>query len=246
MKRILGAIQKAMYDFEMIKKGDKIAVGVSGGKDSLTLLTALSKIKKFFEIPFDLLAIHINMNNPEADITEFNAMCDYIRSLDIDLVVEDTRLFEILFKKRKEKNPCSLCSNIRRGALNTVAKREGCNKIALGHHADDVIETFFLSLLYESRLSTFKPVSYLDRSDMTLIRPMVYVNEKKIIGASKNLPVLGNPCPANKNTQRQYMKELIERLNQEVPKSRERIFNAIIHPERNNLWDLQPTEKFDD
>lgn len=237
MRRILGVMRKAIEQFNMIEAGDRIAVGVSGGKDSLLLLTALNQLKHFYTIPFELIAIHINMGFSNANIIEYNAFTDYIKNLGVELIIEDTKLGEILFDIRKEKNPCSLCSNIRRGALNTIAIKHNCNKIALGHHQDDVIETFLLSLMYESRLSTFKPVSYLDRTKITLIRPFVLLSERDIIGYSKNLPVFHNPCPANKNTKREYMKDLIKKLINDIPMSKQRIFAAITHPERNSLWD---------
>ncbi|MGI6702238.1 MAG: tRNA 2-thiocytidine biosynthesis TtcA family protein [Christensenellales bacterium] len=235
MHKISGAVTKAMYDFNMIEDGDKIAVGVSGGKDSLALLSALSYIKKFYDRSFDLIAIHIDMGFEKA-ITDFDDYYSFIKALGVELIIEKTRLYELIFKVRKEKNPCSLCSNMRRGALNSVAVKAGCNKLALGHHSDDLIETFFLSLIYESRLSTFKPVSYLDRAGITVIRPLIYLSESKI--TSLNLPSITSPCPANKNTKRQYIKELLSRIYSETPKSRERILNAVIHPERNNLWGL--------
>lgn len=237
MKKILSAMQKAVYDYQMIAKDDRIAVGVSGGKDSLLLLKAMVKLQKFFQIPFSLVAIHINMGFKDLDTNELSSFSDCIRGEGVELITEETKLAEIIFNVRKEKNPCSLCANIRRGALNNSAKKHGCNKIALGHHSDDAIETFLLSLLYESRISTFKPVSYLDRTEITLIRPLIYVSEKKIIAASKGLPVINNPCPANKCTRRQYMKELIDKLDSNIPGSREKIFNAIAHPERNSLWE---------
>ena len=176
MQKILGGMRKAISDYNMISPNDKVAVGVSGGKDSLLLLTALVRLRSFIDIPFDLLAIHIDMGFKDTDKGEFKAFEDYICNLGIELIVEKTNLAKLLFEDRKETNPCSLCSKIRRGALNTVAINNGCKKIALGHHSDDVLETFLLSFMYESRLSTFKPVSYLDRTDVTIIRPMVLIN----------------------------------------------------------------------
>ncbi len=220
----------------MIDDGDKIAIGLSGGKDSVTLLALFAALKKFYPKKFDLVAIRIDMGlgcNEE----EVEKMEEFCQSLNVKYITEKTDIGEILFEVRKEKSPCSLCSKMRRGALNTVATREGCNKLALGHHADDLVETFFLSMIYEGRFSTFEPVTYLSRANMTVIRPMIYVEEKDITAYSKLNPVIHNPCPADKHTQRQYVKDLIASIKKDVPFAKDRMLSAIYHPERNHLFD---------
>lgn len=231
-------MRRAITDYDMIKDGDRIAVGVSGGKDSLLLLSALKAYNRFSPERFELAAITIDMGFKNADESEKTALKQYIADMGVPYYVIETDIAEIIFDLRKESNPCSLCSKMRRGALNNKAIELGFNKLALGHHADDVVQTMLLSLLYEGRFSTFQPVSYMDRSGITLIRPFIYTSEADIKGAVKkaDLPVSHNPCPANKHTQREYVNELVKRLNSEVPFARERMLGAIYHPERNNLW----------
>ena len=231
-------MRRAITDYDMIKDGDRIAVGVSGGKDSLLLLSALKAYNRFSPERFELAAITIDMGFKNADEGEKTALKQYIADMGVPYYVIETDIAEIIFDLRKESNPCSLCSKMRRGALNNKAIELGFNKLALGHHADDVVQTMLLSLLYEGRFSTFQPVSYMDRSGITLIRPFIYTSEADIKGAVKkaDLPVLHNPCPANNHTQREYVNELVKRLNSEVPFARERMLGAIYHPERNNLW----------
>lgn len=238
MQKILSTMRRAITDYDMIKDGDRIAVGVSGGKDSLLLLSALKAYNRFSPERFELAAITIDMGFKNADEGEKTALKQYIADMGVPYYVIETDIAEIIFDLRKESNPCSLCSKMRRGALNNKAIELGFNKLALGHHADDVVQTMLLSLLYEGRFSTFQPVSYMDRSGITLIRPFIYTSEADIKGAVKktDLPVLHNPCPANKHTQREYVNELVKRLNSEVPFARERMLGAIYHPERNNLW----------
>ena len=177
MQQILSYVRKAVEDYKMIEEGDKIAVALSGGKDSLSLLMALKNLQRFYPKHFDLIAISINPGFESFDKELLQNSC---KKIDVPLFIEDTHIKEIVFDERKEKNPCSLCANFRRGALNTVAIREGCNKIALGHNEDDVLETFMLNLLYTGTINTFSPVSYMDRSKMTLIRPLIYAPEKYI------------------------------------------------------------------
>lgn len=234
-QQLLSPFRRAIEDFNMINEGDKIAVGLSGGKDSVTLLTLLSKLKIFYPKKFDLVAIRIDMGF-DCDKDELSRMDDYLKELGVTYVTEKTDIGEILFEIRKESNPCSLCSKMRRGALNTVANNLGCNKLALGHHADDLVETLFLSMIFEGRFSTFEPVTYLTRADMTVIRPMIYIEEKDITAYSKDLPIIFNPCPADKHTKRQYVKELIASIKKDVPFAKDRILSAIYHPERNHLF----------
>lgn len=178
MQKLLSLARKAISDYKMIEDGDKIAVGLSGGKDSITLLAVLAAYKKFAPEKFDLIAINIDMGFEDIDKNQVQATKDFCESVGVPLIIEKTDIAAIIFDERKEKSPCSLCSKMRRGALNNVAIDHGCNKLALGHHADDVIETMMLSLLYEGRFSTFMPVSYMDKSKITLIRPLVYIDEK--------------------------------------------------------------------
>lgn len=220
----------------MIQDGDKIAVGLSGGKDSMALLAILSAYKKFAPEKFDLVAINIDLGlNP--DKNEVEATRQYCQSVGVEFVVEPTQIYDIILE-RGEKSPCSLCSKMRRGALNSVAKEYGCNKLALGHHADDVLETFFLSLIYEGRISTFMPISHMDRSNITLIRPFIYVEEKYLSGLARryNLPIIHNPCPQDKNTKREDIKKLVESLDEKYG-CKQLMLTALFHPERNNLWD---------
>lgn len=237
MHKIIGAMRRAIKNYKMISDGDKIAVGVSGGKDSLALLTALAFYRKFSPEKFDLVAITIDLGFDGAD-EHLQKVKDYCDSLDVEFYVEKTDIGKIIFDERKEKNPCSLCSKMRRGALNTVATKLGANKVALGHHVDDVLDTFLLSFIYEGRLSTFKPVTYLSRTDMTVIRPLIYVQEGDVKGACTrhNFPVYKNPCPADHHTEREYMKELVEKIKKDIPIAKDRMTSAIIHPERYNLF----------
>lgn len=235
-QQMLSPLRRAIEDFKMIEENDRIAVGLSGGKDSVTLLTLLAKLRIFYPKKFSVVAIRIDMGL-NCDQEEVTAMENYCRDLDVEYVVEKTDIGAILFDIRKESNPCSLCSKMRRGALNTVAARLGCNKLALGHHADDLVETFFLSMIYEGRFSTFEPITYLTRTGMTVIRPMIYTEEKDVAAFSKDKPVIHNPCPADKHTKRQYVKELIASIKKDVPFAKDRMLSAIYHPERNHLFD---------
>ncbi|MEG2014242.1 MAG: tRNA 2-thiocytidine biosynthesis TtcA family protein, partial [Clostridia bacterium] len=193
----------------MIEDGDKIAVGVSGGKDSLTLLALLKAYQRFSPHKFDLIGVTIDIGLKE---NAYLPVSEYCEQLEIPYIVEKTEIGKIVFDERKEKNPCSLCSKMRRGALNNKLNELGYNKLALGHHRDDVVETFLLSLIHEGRLSTFAPISYMSRSKITLIRPMIYIEERDIIPFASTLPVVVNTCPANKHTEREAMKDLLKDL----------------------------------
>lgn len=234
MQKILSKLRKACEEYNLIENGDRIAVGLSGGKDSLTLLTALKKYQSFCDKKFELIAIAVDLTNGKNNFSQLQKYCD---ELEVKLVVIPSNVFEIVFDIRKEKNPCSLCANLRRGILNSSAKNLGCNKVALGHHKDDLIETFILSLFFEGRLSTFKPKSYLSRMAITVIRPLIYCDEQDILKISQSYPVLANNCPANKYTQREDAKLLLDTLNKKYLNCKEKIFNAIIHKERYNLFD---------
>ncbi len=235
-QKMLSVMRKGITKYNLIRDGDKIAVGVSGGKDSVTLLKLLAEYRRFSPEKFDLVAITVDLNFSSAptDYTPIKELCE---SLGVEYHIEKTDIGQIVFDVRKESNPCALCSKMRKGALNTVAKEKGCNKIALGHHADDLIDTMMLSLLYEGRLSTFAPKSYLDKMDLTLIRPMVMVKEIDVLGYSKALPVVKSCCPANKQTKREYVKTLISKIGQDIPNVRDMMFTALTHPERYNLFD---------
>ena len=222
----------------MIQDGDRIAVGLSGGKDSLCLLAGLSALRRFSPARFELCAVTVDLGLG-ADYAPLAAYCE---GLDVPFKLIKTDIAEIIFETRKEKNPCSLCSKMRRGALNTFIVQEGYHKLALGHHADDLVETFLLSLCYEGRLSTFAPVSFMDRSGVTLIRPLIYLYEKDVaaFAAARKLPIVHNPCPQNHETQREYMKNLIKSICGDIPFAKDRMLSALIHPERNNLWCEMP------
>ena len=197
MQRIVSHIRKAIEDYNMIEDGDKIAVGLSGGKDSITLLMALKNLQIFYPKNFQLLAISIN---PGFEFFDSNFLETTCKNIGVEYVEEKTHIKEIVFDIREEKNPCSLCANLRRGILNSTAIREGCNKIALGHNEDDVLETFFLNLLYGGSINTFAPKSYMDRSQITLIRPLIYVPEKSIKTFVKknNIKVMNKCCPMDR------------------------------------------------
>ncbi len=227
-----GRVRKAIERYDMIQDGDKIAIGLSGGKDSLALLTFLAKIQRYYPQKFELLAITIDMHNGESDLSKITEYCN---SLGVEHKIIPSRIYELLFEVRKESNPCSLCARLRRGMLANEAKALGCNKIALGHHANDLIETFFLSMVYESRLSTFAPVTHLDRTGMTVIRPMILIWESETTAVSQNLPIFHNDCPADKHTEREFIKKYIAELNPHIPEVHEHILSALTHPERTHL-----------
>ena len=235
-QKMLSYLRKGITKYNMIKEGDKIAVGVSGGKDSVTLLKLLAEYQRFSPEHFELLAITIDLDfeNSPTDYTPIKELCN---SLNVEYIIEKTEIGKIVFDIRKESNPCALCSKMRKGALNNLAKEKGCNKVALGHHADDMTDTMLLSLFYEGRLSTFAPKSYLDKIDLTLIRPMIMTREIDVVAYSKTLPVVKSCCPANKLTKREYVKNLVSNLSKDIPNVRDMLFTALIHPERYNLFD---------
>lgn len=235
-QQMLSGLRKAITNYKLIKDGDKIAVGISGGKDSLTLLKLLAEYKKFSPEKFDIVGITIDLSFVEQK-KDFTELKDFCKGLNVEYHIETTEIGPIVFDVRKEKSPCSLCAKMRRGALNSKAKELGCNKVALGHHADDLIETMLLSLFYEGRLSTFAPKTYLDRTDITVIRPMMFLEESDIIAYSKDLPVFDSCCPANDQTKREYVKNIVKTIAKDVPNIREMMFTALTHPERYNLFD---------
>ena len=234
MQKVLSTMRKAVEKYSLIKNGDKIAVGVSGGKDSLVLLKALKDFQKFNLFDFEIVAVTIDIYSGKED---YSRLRDFCQNLDVELYIEQTDIQDIVFNLRKEKNPCSLCAKMRRGALNSVCKKLGCNKLALAHHLQDVTTTFFLSLLYEGRLSTMLPKSYMSNSDITLIRPLYLTEEHKIINASKNMPILKSKCPADTNSKRKDIKEFVEEIHKKIPDSKKRIEHAILSDESYNLLD---------
>jgi tRNA(Ile)-lysidine synthase TilS/MesJ len=241
-QKMLSVLRKGITKYNLIQDGDKIAVGVSGGKDSVTLLKLLAEYKRFSPEKFDLIAISVDLNfkDNKTDFAPINSLC---KELGVEYFIEKTDIGQIVFDVRKETNPCALCSKMRKGALNSLAKEKGCNKVALGHHADDMTDTFLLSLFYEGRLSTFAPKSYLDKTDLTLIRPMIMIKEADIISYSKNLPVVKSCCPANTVTKREYVKTLVKDIGKTIPAVREMMFTALTHPERYNLFDKFESDK---
>lgn len=230
LQRLLSITRKAVDEYAMIQEGDHIAVGISGGKDSLTLLYALHGLRRFYPNHFELSAITVNLGFPDFNLTPIQELCD---SMQIPYRVVDSDIYHILFHVRKESNPCSLCAKMRKGALNQAAKEMGCNKVAYGHHVDDIVETMLLSLIFEGRFHSFSPRTYLDRMDLTVIRPLMFLNEADIIGFQNKyqLPVLKKKCPVDGYTKRQYAKELVRQLNQEHPGAKERMFHAILNGE---------------
>ena len=225
MQKLMGLVRRCVDDYHMIEAGDKIAVGVSGGKDSLVLLVLLAGLREYFDKPFELEAITIDMGLG-MDYSGIQALCD---RLGVPYTIVETQIAPIIFDHRKEKNPCSMCAKMRRGALNQAILEKGFNKLALGHHYDDAVETFLMSLIFEGRISCFQPVTNLDRTGIIQIRPMLYIHERTVdnFAVRQNLPVLENRCPVDKTTKRAEIKELIYTLSQTYPDLKERIFGAM-------------------
>ena len=226
MQKILSHMRKAIEDYNMIEENDKIAICLSGGKDSITLLHAFKALQRFYPKKFDIIAISIDPGFEFFDTDFLQNMCN---ELEIPLFIEKSNAKEIVFDIRKEKNPCSLCANLRRGIINSIAIREGCNKIALGHNEDDVLETFLLNLFYTGSINTFSPVSYMDRSKITLIRPLIYTSEKdtRKFVRKNNLEVMPKVCPMDGTSKREDMKQLIFTLTKSIPMIRANLFGAI-------------------
>ena len=226
MQKMLSYVRRAADHYHMIEEGDRIAVGVSGGKDSLTLLTALAQLRRFYPKKFEVVAITLEMGYEDMDFSPVIELC---RRLEVEYIRVPTQIKQIVFDIRKEENPCSLCATLRRGALHEAALAAGCHKVALGHHFDDAVETYMLSLFYEGRISCFKPVTYLDRKGVTLIRPLLYVPEYMVRSFARryNMPVVFNPCPADGKTKREDVKTLLKTLEQQFPGVRDRVFGAM-------------------
>lgn len=228
LQQVLSYTRRAVDDYGLIEDGDKIAIGISGGKDSLTLLYALHGLKRFYPKKFDIMAITVDLGFGNLELEPIKKICG---ELDVPYEIIQTEIADIIFQERKETNPCSLCAKMRKGALNEKAKELGCNKIAYAHHKDDIIETMLLSLIYEGRFHSFAPVTYLDRMELYVIRPFLFISESEIIGFQNKmqLPVAKNPCPADGHTKREYVKNLLKQLNLENPGVKERMFSAILN-----------------
>ena len=227
LQRLLSLTRKAVDDYQMIQAGDKIAVGISGGKDSLTLLYAMENLRRFYPKKFSLIAITVDLGYEGFDLTEVRKLCE---NLDVEYHVVPTEIAKIIFSDKNESSPCSLCAKMRKGALNQAIKELGYNKVAYAHHMDDMIETMFLSMIFEGRFYSFSPVTFLDGMELTVIRPMMYVSEAEVKGFRNkyNLPVVTNPCPVDGATKRQYAKDLIRQINLDHPGAKKRMFTAIL------------------
>lgn len=241
MQHILGQVRRCVEDYHMIEAGDKVAVGVSGGKDSLLTLTALARLRDFYPISFQLEAITLETGTPGMSS---DAVAELCRELEVPYTRIHVPVYQIVFEERKEKNPCSLCAKLRRGSLNTALTERGIHKIALGHHYDDAIETLLMNLLFEGRIGCFQPVTYLDRTGITQIRPLLYCREDDIRRTVERLrlPVVHNPCPANGSTRRQEVKDLIHQLEGRYPDIKQKLFGSL---QRYPLygWNLEQQER---
>ena len=241
MQHILGQVRRCVEDYHMIAAGDKVAVGVSGGKDSLRTLTALARRRDFYPIRFQVEAITLETGTPGMS---FDAVAELCRELEVPYTRIHVPVYQIVFEERKEKNPCSLCAKLRRGSLNTALTERGIHKIALGHHYDDAIETLLMNLLFEGRIGCFQPVTYLDRTGITQIRPLLYCREADIRRTVERLrlPVVHNPCPANGSTRRQEVKDLIHQLEGRYPDIKQKLFGSL---QRYPLygWNLEQQER---
>lgn len=228
LQKLYSYTRKAIDDFQMIKENDSIAVGISGGKDSLTLLYALTGLRKFYPIHYSLTAVTVDLGYPDFDLTAIKELC---QELDVPYHIIPTEIGAIIKEQNIKNSPCSLCAKLRKGALNKAVVELGCNKVAYAHHKDDIIETMLLSLMFEGRFYAFPPVTHLDRSNLDVIRPLMYVPEVDIIGFKNhyNLPVVKNPCTFDGKTKRQYAKDLLQQLNKEHPGVKNRLFTAILN-----------------
>jgi len=226
LQQLMSRVRKAVDDYHMIEEGDRIAIGISGGKDSLALLYALNGLKRFYPNSYEIHAVTVDLGFDNLNLDKVRELC---QTLDVEYTVVKTDIAQVVFEERREENPCSLCAKMRKGALNQAIKEAGCNKVAYAHHKDDVVETMLMSLIYEGRFHTFSPVTYLDRMDLTVIRPLIYMNEADVIGFihKYQIPVVKSPCPADGHTRREYTKNLLRQLNLENPGVKERMFTAI-------------------
>jgi len=235
MKRILGVMRKAIEEHNMIQEGDRVAVGVSGGKDSMLLLEALRKFQTFSPYKFQLLAVTVDLGFETQGI---NKLENYYKSNYINYEIIETKISQIVFDIRDERNPCALCSKMRKGAINNRLNELGYNKLAMGHHADDLVETLFMSMFFEGRLKTFKPVTFLSRKEVYSIKPFIYLKEKQIINEieKSQIPVFKSSCPLDKETKREEIKNLMKDIYSDIPDGRERIITAIKNSDKVELW----------
>ena len=226
LQKLYSYVRRAVDDYQMITEEDRIAIGISGGKDSLALLYALAGLRHFYPEHFDIIAVTVNVGFDGMDFSQVAKLCE---KLDVEYHIIDTDIKKIVFDERRESNPCSLGAKMRKGALNDAIKVLGCNKVAYAHHRDDVVETMLLSLLYEGRFHSFAPVTYLDRTQLTVIRPLIYVHEADVIGFVNryDVPVVKSTCPADGNTKREYVHLLLKDLMKEDPAIKNRMFSAI-------------------
>lgn len=226
MQQVIGRLRKAIDDYDMIEHGEKVTVALSGGKDSALLLKGMAKLSEFHPKNFSVCAVYIDLGFGNTDIDAIKRLCDDTK---VELCIKRTEIGKIIFEHRKEHNPCALCAKMRRGAIHNAAVEMGSRKIALGHHIDDAVETFMMNLIYEGRIGCFQPVTYLSRKDVTVIRPMIYLNEREIKGAVKrqNIPVMKSPCPADGATKREDAKNLLKQLSKTHPDIKDNIFGAI-------------------
>ncbi|MEW6066443.1 ATPase [Desulforamulus profundi] len=242
-RTMLTQVTRAITHFAMIEPGDKVVVGVSGGKDSNSLLFCLNMYRRRYlkKVPFELHAVHLDMGLG-ANLDPLKELC---QRLEIPLTVKPTDIGAILFDVRKETNPCALCATLRRGALHNTVLELGFNKVALAHHLDDAVETFFMSLLFNGMMKTFSPKTYLDRTNLTLIRPFVYVTEDQVqqLLTLEDIPVIQNPCPVNKKTKREEIKVLIDNLSQQYPDIRQKFLTSLHNFDASNLWPVKENKK---
>lgn len=226
LNNFTSTVRKAVDEYHMIDEGDRIAVGVSGGKDSMLLLAALHHLSTYYPNHFEVEGITIDLGFEGMD---FAPIRQYCAEHGIPYTVEKTDIREIVFDIRKEENPCALCSKMRRGALNNLINEHGCTKLALGHHFDDAVETFMLSLVFEGRLTCFRPVTYMDRSGVTQIRPLIYAGEQRVANVASilNLPVVENPCPMDKTSKRHEIKNVLREMSREYPDIKTKVFGAM-------------------
>jgi len=236
MKRVLGHLRRADEDFNMIEENDTVALGVSGGKDSMALLYALHLYKNFCRVPFELVAVTVDLGFPGFSTA---TIADYCASIGVEFICVTTHISKIVFDARQESNPCALCAKMRKGALFTELIRRGISKCAFAHHRDDCLESLFMSMIYEGRIRTFKPKTYLDRKGITLIRPLVYLGENEIISAAARhaLPVVQSPCPAAGQTKREETKRLLAQMEASNPKLRDTLLTALKNTAQYSLWD---------
>ncbi len=241
LQKLLSYTRQSIDEYHLIESGDKIVVGLSGGKDSIALLYALSYLKRFYPKPFFIYAVTIDMGFSNYDTSSLEKLCD---SLQVPFKKISTEIGTIVFEERKENNPCALCAKFRRGALVNAARELGCNKIAYGHHKDDIIETMMMSLFFEGRFYSFGPYTYFEDQKIAIIRPLIYVSENEIIGFmnQQQLKPVKNPCPADRHTKREEIKQLIKQLNNQYPSLKKRLFRAIQNGKIED-WNMEIMQK---